>query len=117
MRKCIFAAITALVLFGCKESDSLKEIPETGAWASPYFITEYLVASEIAVENKNGTLCLKVSGEEYITHDKGYLSKEALYFINLYNDNSYPGGENYDFGAFTLDIAHNLKLFFVGKRF
>lgn len=92
MRKCIFAAITALVFFGCKESDSLKGIPETGAWASPYFITEYLVASEIAVENKNGTLCLKVSGKEYITHDKENLSKEALYFINLYNDNSYPGG-------------------------
>lgn len=93
MRKLFFVAFVAFALFGCKESDSFSEMPETGTWASPHYITEYLVASEIDVEvnKESGDLCLKVSGEEYQTWDKNEISKEALYFINLYNDDSYYG--------------------------
>jgi len=94
MRKLFFVAFVAFALFGCKESDSFSEMPETGTWASPHYITEYLVASEIDVEvnKESGDLCLKVSGEEYQTWDKNEISKEALYFINLYNDKTYRGG-------------------------
>ena len=95
MRKYLFLAFIAFVLCGCSESsgiledktdetrkDENKEYPdETGTWVTSHFITEYLVASEIAVENKNGTLCLKVLGDEYYTHFPSDISKEALELI------------------------------------
>ena len=110
MKKYLFLAFIAFVLCGCGDShealdnttdktdetrkdenndDEFKYPDATGAWASPYFITEYLVAAEIAVENKNGTLCLKVSGDEYYTHFPSDIPKEALELANMYNDNSY----------------------------
>lgn len=111
MKKYLFLAFIAFVLCGCSESsgiledktdetrkddnkDDNVEVPaeETGTWVTSHFITEYLVASEIAVENKNGTLCLKVLGDEYYTHYPSDISKEALELANMYNDNSYTGG-------------------------
>lgn len=91
MKRIFLIAITIFIISSCKDSDSPKEIPATGTHASPHYITEYLVASEIAVENRNGTLCLKVSGDEYYTCDRSNISKEALELVNLYNDKSYTG--------------------------
>lgn len=113
MRKILLLALIAFALCGCGDSigaldnttdktdetrkdenkDDNVEVPaeETGTWVTSHFITEYLVASEIAVENKNGTLCLKVLGDEYYTYTSN-VSKEAIGLANIYNDNYYTGG-------------------------
>lgn len=93
MKKYLFLAFIAFALFGCKESDSFSEMPETESWFSPHFITEYIVASKIEVEinKESGELCLKVSGDEYQTWNNKEVSQEAMYFTNLYNDNAYYG--------------------------
>lgn len=94
MKKLFIMAFIAFALCGCKGEDSSPEIPETGTWRSPHFITEYLVASAMDVEinKESGEVYLKVSGDEYRTWNEHDISKEALYFINLYNDNYYYGG-------------------------
>ena len=89
MKKLLLLFLVAFVLCGCKESELSSKMTATGTKKSPHYITEYLVASEIAVDNKNGTLYLKVFGDEYATLDTYNIPKEAMFFINLYNDNSY----------------------------
>lgn len=93
MRKLFFIIATCFIFFGCKGEDASPEMPETESWFSSHFITEYIVASKIEVETnkESGELCLKVLGDEYKTWNKKEISQEALYFINLYNDNAYYG--------------------------
>jgi hypothetical protein len=91
MRKLFFIIATCFIFFGCKGEDASPEMPETESWFSLHFITEYIVASKIEVEinKESGELCLKVLGDEYKTWNNKEISQEALYFINLYNDDSY----------------------------
>lgn len=93
MRKLFFIIATCFIFFGCKGEDASPEMPETETWYSRHFITEYIVASKIEVEinKESGELCLKVFGDEYKTWNNKEISQEALYFINLYNDNAYYG--------------------------
>lgn len=86
MKKYLFLVFLASAFCCCKKSDSSTEIPAEGTRVTSHYITNYLEASEIAVDNKNGTLCLKVSGEEYNTLHE--VPKKALELANLYNDNS-----------------------------
>ncbi|MBR5863740.1 MAG: hypothetical protein IKY76_04200 [Alistipes sp.] len=83
MKKIFLLAITIAIFYGCKESS--PEVKDEHTKVTSHYITNYLVASEIAVDNKNGTLCLKVSGEEYNTLHE--VSEKALELANLYNDN------------------------------
>lgn len=93
MKKLLFIIATCFIFFGCKGEDASPEMPETETWYSRHFITEYIVASKIEVEinKESGELCLKVFGDEYKTWNNKEISQEALYFINLYNDNAYYG--------------------------
>ncbi|MBR5862999.1 MAG: hypothetical protein IKY76_00370 [Alistipes sp.] len=86
MRKILFLAFVALSFCSCKDNIDNKLV---GSWASKHFITEYLVASEIAVDNVSGTLCLEVSGEEYSVFNG---EDKAMELTNLYNDNAFKGG-------------------------
>ena len=82
MKKILFLAFIALSFCSCKDKHE-------ASWASKHFITEYLVATEIAVVDVNGTLCLEVSGEEYSV---GQRDAKAMELTNLYNDNDFWGG-------------------------
>ena len=89
MKKYLFMAFIAFVLCGCKESSPFQDRLFGGSYYTSRYITNYIVTSKIVVENNDGTLCLKVSGQSF---DAIIPDEEALYFADLYNDNCYKGG-------------------------
>ncbi|MBR6559588.1 MAG: hypothetical protein IKT75_00340, partial [Alistipes sp.] len=105
MKRLFFAAIAVLALWGCGDSSTLnteddtrhdEEVLDTGVFPSDYFITEYIVPSKIEVKDFYGTLCLAISGTEYITcvEDENKDTpnfKKAMEFAEFYGDTSYDG--------------------------
>ena len=115
MRKLFFVAFVAFALCGCGDSigaldnttdktdetrkdenkDDNVEVPaeETGMWVSSHCITEFVVPSKIEVARNAGQHWLKITGDEYITHDPRAQSYEkAMEFAEFYSDTSYTGG-------------------------
>lgn len=108
MKRIFFVAIAAMVLCSC--GDSSNDIDVTNdtrtptetwwsggfrMWASPHFITEYIIPSKIkAISNLPGNLYVEVTGDVYKTfRGKDYKDyNKALYFAQMYGDTSYNGG-------------------------
>ena len=90
MKKLFLAIIAITTFFGCKESSPVRDRFWGGGYSTSHYITNYIVMEKIIVDNNDGALCIKVSGQDFCTlwpEDE----EEGLYFADLYNDNSYDG--------------------------
>ena len=90
MKKLFLIVIAIATFFGCKDSSPVKDRFFGGGYPTSHYITNYIVMEKIIVDNNDGALCIKVSGQDFCTlwpEDE----EEGLYFADLYNDNSYEG--------------------------
>lgn len=83
MRKLLLLAFVAIAFCSCKDDK------QDGLFRKrKHYITEYLIASEIAVDNVGGTLCLQVSGTEISVFN---YNEKAVALSNMYGDNGWTG--------------------------